>query len=65
MDDEYLTTEEVARIARTSPSTVRFWRHQGKGGPEGFVVGRRVLYPRADVERWLKGLREADRARSA
>jgi excisionase family DNA binding protein len=48
---EHLTTKEVATIFRTSPSTVRFWRHQGRG-PAGFRVGRRVLYRRDEVERW-------------
>jgi hypothetical protein len=37
-----LTTEEVAQRFRTSPSTVRYWRHIGIG-PDGFRVGRRVL----------------------
>ncbi|MGH3550511.1 MAG: helix-turn-helix domain-containing protein [Pseudonocardiaceae bacterium] len=57
--DEYMTTEEVAKLARTSPATVRYWRHRG-AGPNGFLCGRRVLYARADVERWLKGLRTAE-----
>jgi DNA-binding transcriptional MerR regulator len=37
-----LTTEQVAQRFRTSPSTVRYWRHIGIG-PDGFRVGRRVL----------------------
>ena len=49
MIEENLTTEEVARIYRTSPETVRYWRHVGKG-PKSFKRGRRVLYARADVE---------------
>ncbi|GAA3785529.1 helix-turn-helix transcriptional regulator [Micromonospora maritima] len=50
--DEYLTTEEVARVTRTSPSTVRYWRHIGKG-PRGVKRGRRVLYPASAVAAWL------------
>ncbi|MGB6164030.1 MAG: helix-turn-helix domain-containing protein [Pseudonocardiaceae bacterium] len=61
--DEYLTTDEVAKLARTSPATVRYWRHRGTG-PDGFVCGRRVLYARTDVERWLRDLRAA-KARTA
>ncbi len=57
MTDEYLTSGEVAGICRTSPDTVRFWRHVGKG-PRSIKVGRRVLYARADVEKWLAALRE-------
>lgn len=57
MSTENLTTEEVARIYRTSPETVRYWRHVGKG-PKSFKVGRRVLYAREDVEAALRTARE-------
>jgi len=49
---EYMTTDEVAELSRTSAETVRYWRHVGKG-PKSFKVGRRVLYDRADVQAWL------------
>lgn len=53
MDEtEYMTTAEVATMVRTSPETVRYWRHIDKG-PASFKVGRRVLYAREDVERWI------------
>jgi predicted DNA-binding transcriptional regulator AlpA len=55
MTVEYLITQEVAELCRTSPETVRFWRHIGKG-PRSFKVGRRVLYPADEVERWLSDL---------
>lgn len=47
----YLTTEEVAQRYRTSASTVRYWRHAGKG-PAGFRLGSRVLYDLDVVEKW-------------
>lgn len=50
---EYLTTTEVADLLRTSPETVRYWRHVGDKGPRSFKVGRRVLYAREDVERFI------------
>lgn len=50
-----MTTEEVAGKCRTTPETVRYWRHIGTG-PTGFKVGRRVLYPVTEVDRWLRGL---------
>ena len=53
-----MTTEEVAELARTSPETVRYWRHIGRG-PTSFKVGRRRLYARADVESWLEEARFA------
>lgn len=49
---KYLTTQEVAETLRTSPETVRFWRHVGKG-PKSFKVGRRVLYATEDVEAFI------------
>jgi excisionase family DNA binding protein len=52
--ESFLTTEEVAEVARTSPSTVRYWRHVGKLD-FGVKRGRRVLYPKSMVERWLAG----------
>lgn len=55
---KYLTTHEVAELCRTSPETVRFWRHVHKG-PQSFKVGRRVLYAADDVEAWLLAARAA------
>lgn len=49
---EHLTTEELAAILRTPVETIRYWRHVGKG-PKSFKVGRRVLYERSEVERFL------------
>ena len=50
---KYLTTQEVADTLRTSPETVRYWRHVGKG-PASFKVGRAVLYELADVEAYIE-----------
>lgn len=52
MDDDYLTVPEVAQQFRTSPGTVRYWRHVGTG-PKSFRFGRRVLYRREDVAAWV------------
>lgn len=57
-ENENMTTPEVATLCRTSPETVRYWRHIGKG-PKSFKVGRRVLYAREDVLAWLNAAREA------
>jgi excisionase family DNA binding protein len=48
----YLTTEETAQLLRTSPETIRYWRHIHKG-PASFKVGRRVLYAAEDVESFV------------
>lgn len=47
-----MTTAEVAQLLRTSPETVRYWRHVGKG-PLWVKTGRRVVYRRGDVESWI------------
>jgi len=49
----FMTTNEVAELVRTSPETVRYWRHVGNG-PKSFKVGRRVLYERAAVLSWIE-----------
>jgi hypothetical protein len=54
----YLTTAELAGLCRTSPETVRFRRHVGKG-PQSFKVGRKVLYDAAVVEEWLSAQQNA------
>ncbi|MDP9437057.1 MAG: helix-turn-helix domain-containing protein [Actinomycetota bacterium] len=58
---QYLTTDEVAERFRTSPGTCRYWRHIGYG-PKGIKVGRRVLYPVAEVRRFEEALQQGDAA---
>ncbi len=57
----YLTVAEVASMLRTSPETVRYWRHVGKG-PKSFKSGRRVLYAAEDVESFISAARGGDGA---
>jgi hypothetical protein len=57
-EPEYLTTHEVAQHYRTADATVRYWRHIGYG-PRGAKIGRRVLYPRAEIERFDQEQRAA------
>ncbi len=49
---ELLTLEEAAAVLRTAVSTLRYWRHLDVG-PDGFRLGRRVVYRRQDVDRWV------------
>jgi predicted DNA-binding transcriptional regulator AlpA len=48
-----LNIAETSARTRTPEATLRFWRYQGVG-PKSFKVGRRVMYKRADVDRWLE-----------
>lgn len=63
-EPEYFTTTEVAERYRTVASVVRYWRHAGTG-PRGVLVGKRVLYPRAEIERFDRELRERAEAAMA
>lgn len=47
----YMTLPEVAEHYRAQIETVRYWRKIGYG-PHGVLVGGRVLYPLAEVERF-------------
>lgn len=58
---EYLTTQEVADLCRTSPETVRYWRHIQRG-PRSFKLGRRVLYSASDVQSFIDDARERQNA---
>jgi DNA-binding transcriptional MerR regulator len=53
-DGEVLTVAEVAAMTRLSQGTLRYWRYTGSGGPQSFKLGRRVMYRRTDVEKWLR-----------
>jgi hypothetical protein len=52
---KYLTTRELADRYRTTPATVRYWRHVGYG-PKGVKVGRHVLYEIDAVEEFDREL---------
>jgi hypothetical protein len=54
---DYLTTAEVAERYRTKDATVRYWRMIDYG-PRGVKVGRRVLYPIAEIEKFDRALAE-------
>jgi predicted DNA-binding transcriptional regulator AlpA len=50
--EDLLTPVEVAAITRTAVDTLRWWRHVGRG-PRSFKIGRKVVYERAEVMRWI------------
>jgi excisionase family DNA binding protein len=53
MESEYMTTAEVAELVRAPSETVRYWDHIGKM-PKSIKLGRRRLFRRVDVLRWLE-----------
>ncbi|ORM37950.1 helix-turn-helix domain-containing protein [Williamsia sp. 1135] len=51
--EEFLTTKQVAqRWPFLTEGTLRYWRNANEG-PKSFRAGRRVVYRRSEVERWL------------
>jgi len=54
-DDEFMLLSEVAALTRQPEATLRWMRHQGKG-PPAVKVGRRLLYRRSGVLKWLRQL---------
>jgi hypothetical protein len=49
---EFLTKEELAAELRRNPRTLDRWDVLGMGPPRT-LVGRKVLYRRASVQKWL------------
>lgn len=52
----YLTVDEIAEHYRTTCNTVRYWRHVNYG-PKPVKVGRKLLYPADEVQRFDEQLR--------
>lgn len=50
--DDLLLIEEVATITRRTVDTLRWLRHKGEG-PEGFRMGRRLVFRRRAVTEWI------------
>ena len=52
MEQQYLTTKELAELTRASESTIRHWQRTGQA-PPSVKIGRRRLYPLSEVQKWL------------
>ncbi|MAT26115.1 MAG: hypothetical protein CMN31_10615 [Sandaracinus sp.] len=61
METQFLTLDEAAEVARTSPSTVRHWIRVGK--LDAHRPGRRVLVERSVLVAFLRGDRSPRRSR--
>ncbi|MFW3170818.1 helix-turn-helix transcriptional regulator [Geodermatophilus sp. CPCC 206100] len=57
--NDLMTLAETAAYLRTPVATLRYWRHLDVG-PAGFRLGRRVIYRRGDVDRWLSERQAAE-----
>lgn len=52
---DLLGTKQVAEMTLLAEATLRYYRHTNQG-PACFTLGRRVLYRRGEVERWISEL---------
>lgn len=52
MDSEYLDSVDLEEWTGTPASTWRYWAHMGTG-PKSFKLGRRRVWRKDEVLRWL------------
>jgi predicted DNA-binding transcriptional regulator AlpA len=52
--DDLIPLDEVCALGRITPSGFRNLRQQGRV-PQGWRIGRRLYFRRADVDTWLAG----------
>lgn len=50
--DEIIDTATVSAMTGLPKPTLRYYRHKDEG-PASFTLGRRVVYRRSEVERWI------------
>lgn len=60
VEGELLTVRQVSGLIGIPEATLRYWRHANQG-PASFALGRRVLYRRSEVERWISTQEQATR----
>jgi hypothetical protein len=60
--DELMYRTAAADYLKTPPTTLAQWAYRGIG-PEFFKVGRRVLYRKSELDRWLDSQRVVPGAR--
>lgn len=58
VDSEYLSAPELQKLTGTPASTWRYWAHIGSG-PPSFKLGRRRVWKRSSVLKWLESLETA------
>lgn len=51
----FYTPDETAALLRTTVGRLRAWRYEG-GGPGYAKVGTRVMYPIAEVEKFIAAI---------
>ncbi len=52
LEGELVTVGQVSSLTGIPVGTLRYWRHANQG-PASFSLGKRVLYRKPEVERWI------------
>lgn len=60
---DFLTMDDLTEALHVPRGTLYYWRHAGKG-PASFKAGRKVLYRRADVQKWIDELERSEGSRT-
>ncbi|AFJ35075.1 MULTISPECIES: helix-turn-helix transcriptional regulator [Mycobacterium] len=58
--NDIMYASSVSAETGVNAATLRYWRHAGIG-PASFKLGRRVVYRRSEVERWIAEQEKATR----
>lgn len=58
--DELLHVEQVSGETGINPGTLRYWRSTNQG-PPSFTLGKRVVYRRSELEKWIAAQEKATR----
>lgn len=53
-----ITERQLAELLNVDPATLWRWRQRGEA-PPSYKLGRRRLYRRDEIERWVASRREA------
>ncbi|WP_255801418.1 helix-turn-helix transcriptional regulator [Mycobacteroides abscessus] len=59
-EGELVTVGQVSTLTGIPVGTLRYWRHANQG-PTSFSLGKRVLYRKSEVERWISEQEKATR----
>lgn len=51
--NEFLTTRQVSELTGIPEASLRYFRHCGTG-PASFALGRRVVYRRSELVKWIE-----------
>lgn len=57
---EFMSTDQVSQETGINAGTLRYWRSTNQG-PASFTLGKRVVYRRSEVERWIAAQEQATR----